>query len=93
MTAPGHSAAGLRAKQTAVHDMKWQVKKRIEGDVEYNAKVFVVHGRVMKKEERIVELIRSLRKDSFTGFIRISYDLGGIQRVEKNEEILKKGKL
>jgi len=47
----------------------------------------------MKKEERIVELIRSLKNDSFTGFVRISYDQGGIQRVEKNEEILKKVKL
>ena len=47
----------------------------------------------MKKEERIVELIRSLKNDSFTGSVRISYDQGGIQRVEKNEEILKKVKL
>ncbi len=47
----------------------------------------------MKKEERVMELIRNLANNSFTGFIRISYDLGGIQRVEKNEEILKKGKL
>lgn len=52
-----------------------------------------MHGRVMKKEERIAELIRSLQNDGFTGSIRISYDLGGIQRVEKYEEILKKRKL
>ncbi len=43
----------------------------------------------MEKEERIVELLNKLKSDSFTGFIRISYDLGGINRIEKNEEILK----
>jgi hypothetical protein len=46
----------------------------------------------MEKDTRIVELLKTLKKDSFTGFLRISYDLGGISRIEKNEEILKKAK-
>jgi len=46
----------------------------------------------MEKEEKMVELLKILKNDSFTGFVRISYDLGGIHRVEKNEEILKKTK-
>ena len=47
----------------------------------------------MEEEKRIVELLKILKHDGFTGFIRISYDVGGINRIEKNEEILKKAKL
>jgi hypothetical protein len=47
----------------------------------------------MEKEKRIIELLKSLRNNAFTGFIRISYDVGGICRIEKNEEILKKAKI
>lgn len=46
----------------------------------------------MEKNARIAELLKKLKNDGFTGFIRISYDLGGIKRIEKNEEILKKAK-
>ncbi|NTW16979.1 MAG: hypothetical protein HGA41_05915 [Syntrophaceae bacterium] len=46
----------------------------------------------MEKESRIVELLKTLKNGGFTGFIRISYELGGINRIEKNEEILKKAK-
>lgn len=47
----------------------------------------------MEKENKIAELLNILKNDYFTGYVRISYDLGGIKRIEKNEEILKKPKL
>jgi hypothetical protein len=53
------------------------------------AEALFFYGRAMEKEKRIVELLKKLKNDGFTGFIRISYDLGGINRIEKNEEILK----
>jgi hypothetical protein len=44
----------------------------------------------MEKQDKLVELLKELKNKSFTGFIRINYSQGGITRVEKNEEILKK---
>jgi hypothetical protein len=46
--------------------------------------------REMNKNEKVIELLNELRKKEFTGFIRINYSQGGITRIEKNEEILKK---
>lgn len=46
----------------------------------------------MEKDEKMAELLKTLKNDGFTGFVRISYDLGGINKIEKNEEILKKMK-
>ncbi len=46
--------------------------------------------RAMKKIEKVIELLNDLNKNEFTGFIRINYSQGGITRIEKNEEILKK---
>jgi hypothetical protein len=48
--------------------------------------------RVVEKQEKIVELLKELKKKEFTGFIRINFSQGGITRIEKNEEILKKMK-
>jgi len=44
----------------------------------------------MEREEQITALVKRLSTEGFTGFIRISYDLGGVTMIEKNEEILKK---
>ncbi len=43
----------------------------------------------MEKSRKVEDLIKQLKKEGFTGFIRISYDLGGINGIEKNEEVLK----
>lgn len=69
--------------------------KRYGNRVACHAKILerdFLRGRGMEKESRVVELLKALKNDDFTGFIRISYDLGGIKRIEKNEEILKKAK-
>jgi hypothetical protein len=50
-------------------------------------------GEGYEKRRKDSRVDSKFEKYSFTGSIRISYDLGGIQRVEKYEEILKKGKL
>jgi hypothetical protein len=47
----------------------------------------------MEKQEKIIELLNELKKIQFTGFIRINFSQGGITRIEKNEEILKKNQL
>jgi len=44
----------------------------------------------MEKKEKIIDLLNELKKKEFTGFIRINFSQGGITRIEKNEEILKK---
>jgi hypothetical protein len=46
--------------------------------------------RVVSKSDLVIELLDDLKKNEFTGFIRINYSQGGITRIEKNEEILKK---
>jgi hypothetical protein len=47
----------------------------------------------MEKQEKIIELLNELKKKQFTGFIRVNFSQGGITRIEKNEEILKKTKI
>ncbi len=39
------------------------------------------------KIEQLTRLLGELKKNSFTGVIRINYSQGGITRIEKNEEI------
>jgi hypothetical protein len=46
----------------------------------------------MEKDNKMAQLIKTLKNNGFTGYVRISYDLGGISKIEKNEEILKKMK-
>jgi hypothetical protein len=45
-------------------------------------------GGVMRKDEKLFELLNALKEKRFTGFIQINYSQGGITRVEKHEEIL-----
>ncbi|MEA5115083.1 MAG: hypothetical protein VB050_13760 [Geobacteraceae bacterium] len=47
----------------------------------------------MEKKEKIIDLLNDLKEIQFTGFIRINFSQGGITRIEKNEEILKKNEL
>ncbi len=35
-------------------------------------------------------LLKELRRERFTGFVRINFDSGTVERIEKNEEISKK---
>lgn len=44
----------------------------------------------MGKTEKLIELMNDLKNKGFTGFIRINFSQGGITKIEKNEEILKK---
>lgn len=44
----------------------------------------------MGKIDKLMELLNELKNKNFTGFIRINYSQGGITKIEKNEEILKK---
>lgn len=43
----------------------------------------------MEKLEKLIEVLRSLIGDEFTGHIKINFSQGGIGRIEKFEEILK----
>jgi hypothetical protein len=44
----------------------------------------------MRNIEKLMRLFVNLEKEGFTGFIRINYNQGGVTKVEKTEEILKK---
>ena len=42
-----------------------------------------------EKLSRIVELMKTLADEKFTGYIKVNFSQGGIGRIEKFEEILK----
>lgn len=44
----------------------------------------------MAKREKVIALLNDLQLNEFNGFIKINYSQGGITKIEKNEEILKK---
>jgi hypothetical protein len=44
----------------------------------------------MRNIEKLMRLLANLGKEGFTGFIRINYSQGGVTKIEKTEEILKK---
>ena len=44
----------------------------------------------MEKLTKINDMIKSLVEKKFTGYIKINFSRGAIERVEKFEEILKK---
>jgi hypothetical protein len=44
----------------------------------------------MEKLTKITHIIKDLMDRQFTGYIKISFALGSVKRVEKFEEILKK---
>jgi hypothetical protein len=44
----------------------------------------------MEKLEKIIDIIKALVDTKFTGYVRINFAGGAVQRVEKFEEILKK---
>ena len=44
----------------------------------------------MERLQKIVEIIKALMDKKFTGYIRINFAKGTVERVEKFEEILKK---
>ena len=50
------------------------------------------NGRDERKSERIerlMDLIRTLMEEQFTGYVKVNFSQGGIGRIEKFEEILK----
>lgn len=44
-----------------------------------------------QKLEMLVDYLKAIRSDNFTGYIKVNFSQGNIGRVEKFEEILKKG--
>jgi hypothetical protein len=42
-----------------------------------------------EKLSRIIELMKALADEKFTGYIKVNFTQGGIGRIEKFEEILK----
>jgi hypothetical protein len=44
----------------------------------------------MEKITKIVDAIKALMDKKFTGYIKINFTRGSVERVEKFEEILKK---
>jgi hypothetical protein len=44
----------------------------------------------MERLQKIVEIIKVLMDKKFTGYIKINFARGTVERVEKFEEILKK---
>jgi hypothetical protein len=53
---------------------------------EFNTALKTLKG---EKLARIVELMKTLADEKFTGYIKVNYSQGGIGRIEKFEEILK----
>jgi len=45
---------------------------------------------MMEKITKIIDVIRALMNKKFTGYIKINFARGTVERVEKFEEILKK---
>ncbi len=44
----------------------------------------------MERLKKIIEIIKALRDKKFTGYIKINFTRGTVEKVEKFEEILKK---
>lgn len=44
----------------------------------------------MDMDQMFSRLLRELRSERFTGFVRIDFDSGMVEKIEKNEEISKK---
>ncbi len=44
----------------------------------------------MEKVKKIVDMVRTLTDKKFTGYIKINFARGTVERVEKFEEILRK---
>ncbi len=42
------------------------------------------------KHAKLVEYLKSVKDDAFTGYIKINYSQGNIGRIEKFEEILRR---
>ena len=53
---------------------------------EFNTALKTLKG---EKLTRIVELMKALAEEKFTGYIKVNFSQGGIGRIEKFEEILK----
>ena len=45
---------------------------------------------VCGKYDKLVEYLRGVRDEEFTGYIKINYSQGNIGRIEKFEEILRR---
>lgn len=44
----------------------------------------------MEKVKKIIEMIKTLKEKKFTGYIKVKFSGGAIEKIEKLEEILKK---
>lgn len=44
----------------------------------------------MEKITKMIEVIKALMDKKFTGYIKINFTRGSVERIEKFEEILKK---
>lgn len=53
---------------------------------DFNAALKALKG---EKLARIIELMKTLTDEKFTGYIKVNFSQGGIGRIEKFEEILK----
>ena len=46
--------------------------------------------RSMEKIKKMMEVIKALMDKKFTGYVKINFTRGSVERIEKFEEILKK---
>jgi hypothetical protein len=44
----------------------------------------------MEKIAKIIDVLKALMNKKFTGYIKINFSRGSVERIEKFEEILKK---
>ena len=42
------------------------------------------------KTDKVINLIKGMKKDRFTGCVKIYFSQGGVTHLEKTEELLKK---
>jgi len=43
------------------------------------------------KMERLIQYLEGLRREGFTGYVKITFSQGGVGRIERFEEVLKQG--
>jgi hypothetical protein len=48
-----------------------------------------ISGKQKSKLEKVIDYLKTIHGDNFTGYIKINYTQGSIGRIERFEEILK----
>jgi hypothetical protein len=99
------SASNVEEGQSARQNVKCgngYIRKRMDKDKIANMQPTVIHTKqggskealkdkkAEKKMKRLMEYLKGVQTESFTGYIKINFSQGSVGRVERFEEVLKK---